>query len=89
MESLTLARGALESMLAHARETHPEECCGAVLVEGGRDVVRRFTNIQGRLHREDPATQPRDARTTGEARAFRWDEVARDFVELTIELTPP
>ena len=30
-----------------------------------------------------------DARTTGEARAFRWDEVARDFVELTIELTPP
>ena len=63
MESLTLARGALESMLAHARETHPEECCGAVLVEGGRDVVRRFTNIQGRLHREDPATQPRDART--------------------------
>ena len=155
MESLTLARGALESMLAHARETHPEECCGAVLVEGGRDVVRRFTNIQGRLHREDLASKPRDARTayapepreifaairddeapgaslkavyhshavhgayfsgeyraramfgddpaypevayivvsdartTGEVRAFRWDEVARDFVELTIELTPP
>ena len=41
-------------MLAHARETHPEECCGAVRRAGGRDVVRRFTNVQGRLHRERP-----------------------------------
>ncbi|HYV56073.1 MAG TPA: Mov34/MPN/PAD-1 family protein, partial [Candidatus Nitrosopolaris sp.] len=63
MKSLRLAHEALEEMLEHAREAHPEECCGAVLVEGGRDVVRRFTNVQGRLHREDPAANPRDART--------------------------
>ena len=63
MESLRLAHAALEDMLAHAREAHPEECCGAVLVEDGHDVVRRFTNVQGRLHREDPVTHPRDART--------------------------
>jgi proteasome lid subunit RPN8/RPN11 len=154
MESLRLAHAALEDMLAHAREAHPEECCGAVLVEGGRDVVRRFTNVQARLHREDAVTHPRDARTAytpeprelfaalrdaeapgaslkafyhshavrgayfsgedraramfddepaypevayivvsdartrGEARAFRWDEAAGDFVELTIESTP-
>ena len=27
-----------------------------------------------------------DSRTPGEARAFRWDETARDFVELPVEL---
>jgi proteasome lid subunit RPN8/RPN11 len=152
MPSLRLARAALDEMLAHARATHPEECCGAVLEVAGRDVVRRFTNVQGRLHREDPAAHPRDAltaytpdprelfaalrdseapgatlkvfyhshtrvgayfsgedraramfgddpaypdvtyvvlsdsRVEGEARAFRWQETARDFVELAIEL---
>ena len=63
MESLRLERAALEAMLAHARETHPEECCGAVLELDGRDLVRRFTNIQGRLHRTDPEANPRDAIT--------------------------
>jgi len=129
MECLRLARAALDEMLAHARAAHPEECCGAVLELGGRDVVRRFTNIQARLHREDPASHPRDAetayapepkelfaalregeapgarmfgdepaypevtyvvvsdsRTPGEVRAFRWDEGARDFVEVPIEV---
>jgi proteasome lid subunit RPN8/RPN11 len=152
MDPLTLARVALDEMLAHARATHPEECCGAVLEVGGRDVVRRFTNVQSRLHREDPQANPRDAvtaytpepkelfavlregdapgarvkvfyhshtrvgayfsgedraramfgdepaypevtyvvvsdsRTPGEARAFRWDERSRDFVEVPIEV---
>ena len=152
MGPLRLARTTLEEMLTHARATHPEECCGAVLEIDGRDVVRRFTNIQGRLHREDPAAHPRDAetayapeprelfaalregeapgarvkafyhshtrvgayfsgedraramfgdepaypevayvvvsdsRTPGEARAFRWSERARDFVEVPIEV---
>ena len=63
MEPLKLAPDALEAMLAHARATYPEECCGAMLEIGGRDVVRRFTNIQGRLHREDPRANPRDAVT--------------------------
>jgi proteasome lid subunit RPN8/RPN11 len=149
-----LARAALAEMLAHARETHPDECCGAVLEVGGRDVVRRLTNVQGRLHREDPIATPRgpetaytpeprefyavleeseqpgarlkvfyhshtrvgayfsgedraramfgddpaypdvvyvvvsDSRTPGEARAFRWDEARRDFVEEPLEIGP-
>ena len=152
MEQLTLARGALEDIFAHARATAPEECCGAVIEAGGRDEVRRFTNLQGKLHREKPAEYPRDAtaaytpetkeqfaaqragdapgarlkvfyhshtrvgsyfsgedraramcdddpaypdvaylvvsdaRTPGEARAFRWDEAAHDFVEVPVEL---
>ena len=63
MEPLKLAPDALEEVLAHARSTHPEECCGAVLEIDGRDVVRRFTNIQAKLHRDDPAANPRDAVT--------------------------
>jgi len=151
-DSLRLARSALFDVLGHARATHPAECCGAVLEVGGRDVVRRFSNIQDRLHREDPASYPRDAetaytpdpkelfaalregdapgarvkvfyhshtrvgsyfsgedraramfgdepaypevtyvvvsdsRTPGEARAFRWDEGRRDFVEIPVEI---
>ena len=63
MDGLRLERAALEAILAHARATHPEECCGAVVEASGRDVVRHFTNVQGRLHREDPAANPRDAET--------------------------
>ena len=28
-----------------------------------------------------------DSRTPGEARAFRWDDGARDFVEVRVEVT--
>jgi proteasome lid subunit RPN8/RPN11 len=61
--SLRLERAALDAVLAHARATHPAECCGAVLEVGGRDRVRRFTNVQDRLHREDPIAHPRGAET--------------------------
>ena len=63
MQALTLERAALDEMLAHARATHPEECCGAVVDHGGRDTVRRFTNIQNHLHADDPAAFPRGAET--------------------------
>ncbi len=152
MDTLTIDRAALDTMHAHARAAHPDECCGAVVECGGRDVVHRFTNIQSRLHAENATEHPRDAktaytpepkelfaairageqpgcrlkvfyhshavrgsyfsgedraramfgddpaypdvvyvvvsdaRTAGEARAFRWDEPSRDFVELAIEV---
>jgi [CysO sulfur-carrier protein]-S-L-cysteine hydrolase len=152
MQSLTLERAALDDILAHARATHPKECCGAVLAQGGRDTVRRFTNVQDELHRQDPTAHPRgaetayapeprelyavlrdgeapgaslkafyhshtrvgayfsgedkaramfgddpaypdvtylvvsDSRTPGEARAFRWSDDARDFVEVAVEV---
>jgi proteasome lid subunit RPN8/RPN11 len=63
MEGLTLERRSIDDMLAHAREAHPEECCGAIVIENGRDRVVRFTNIQNRLHQENPAENPRDAKT--------------------------
>lgn len=151
MEPLRLQAAALDEIFAHARATHPEECCGAVLSRDGHDTVVRFTNIQGRLHRENPKENPRDAttayrpedrellavleaadapgarlavfyhshtrvgayfsgedraramwdqdpmypdvtyvvvsdsRSPGEARAFRWDDGPRDFVEVPLE----
>lgn len=41
----------------------PEECCGAVLARNDREWVHAITNIQNRLHAENPAEHPRDART--------------------------
>ena len=61
MHSLTLDRAALDEMLAHAREAHPEECCGAVITRDDRDHVLRFTNIQNRLHAQSPEEYPRTA----------------------------
>lgn len=63
MESLVLERAALDAMLAHARATHPDECCGAIVARDGHDVVRRFANVQNRLHADDPAANPRGAET--------------------------
>ena len=151
-DGMTLARTTLDDILAHARATHPEECCGVVIAKDGREIVRRFVNVQTELHRRDPASYPRDgraaytpapaehlaaereadapgvrlaviyhshtvrgsyfsgedraramfgdepaypdvvyvvvsdARTPGEARAFRWDEARRDFVEVPLDV---
>jgi proteasome lid subunit RPN8/RPN11 len=155
MTVLSLRRAALEEMLRHAREAHPDECCGAVVTREGRDEVWRLRNAQDELHAQDPGRHPRTARTAyalgredvervdaatladaeigglkaiyhshskngayfsgedraqamfgdeptypgiaylvvsdarepGEARAFRWSETDRDFVEIPIELT--
>lgn len=61
METLTLDRAALDDMFAHARAELPDECCGAVVTQNGKDRVLRFTNIQNRLHEENPAENPRTA----------------------------
>jgi proteasome lid subunit RPN8/RPN11 len=154
MQPLTIERGVLDAMLAHARETHPEECCGALVRRAGKTEVWRLENVQNELHRRDPAANPRtaatayalgakdlervdaasagdpaigtlaaiyhshtkvgayfsgedraramfvdeplypdiawvvvsDSRETGEARAFRWDEARRDFVEVSLDV---
>jgi len=63
MQPLTIDRAALDAMLAHARETHPEECCGALVRRAGRIDVWRLQNVQNELHRRDPAGNPRTAVT--------------------------
>ena len=61
--ALRLSKEALAEIEHHAVETYPEECCGAVLSVDGVDSVRRIRNVQNRIHAEDPARNPRDART--------------------------
>ena len=63
MQPLTIERDALEAMLAHARETHPDECCGALVRRAGKTDVWRLENVQNELHRRDPAANPRTAAT--------------------------
>ncbi|MEA2625988.1 MAG: [CysO sulfur-carrier protein]-S-L-cysteine hydrolase [Candidatus Binatota bacterium] len=60
---LGLRRSTIDEIDRHARETYPDECCGAVVTAGDEESVRRITNVQGRLHAEDPQAHPRDART--------------------------
>ena len=60
---LRLTRQVVEEMTRHALESFPEECCGVILTGEEGDTLRRCSNIQNRLHAEDPVTHPRDART--------------------------
>lgn len=68
--ALTLTQEAWEGISHHAIEAFPEECCGVILDHGGRDEVRRLTNIQNQLHAVDPKNYPRDA-TIAYATDFR------------------
>jgi proteasome lid subunit RPN8/RPN11 len=54
---------ALADVYAHAREAHPEECCGFLIGsrDGVIDEVRRCENAQNKLHQQDPMRVPRDA----------------------------
>ena len=63
MEPLRIEGRALEEILAHARETDPDECVGVVVARTGRDEVWRMRNVQNELHARDPQTHPRTART--------------------------
>jgi len=153
MQPLRIGREVLDAVLAHARETHPDECCGALVRKAGRLEAWRLQNVQNELHRRDPAANPRtavtayalgvadverldgaragdpavgtleaiyhshtkvgayfsgedraramfgdeplypeiawlvvsDSRETGEARAFRWDDEQRDFLEVAVD----
>jgi proteasome lid subunit RPN8/RPN11 len=63
---LRLDAALMGEVMAHARESYPEECVGFFLGARGSDApdeVRRCENIQNRLHAGDPAAFPRTART--------------------------
>lgn len=61
----------LADLHEHARETHPEECCGLVLGRktGALERVVRCRNEMTRLQRQDPEHYPRDGR-----QAFHMNE---------------
>jgi len=61
----------LNALCEHARETHPEECCGLVVGDapGTFDEALRCRNEMTRLHLRDPQAYPRDGR-----QAFHMNE---------------
>ena len=63
MQPLKIGRVVLDAVLAHARETHPEECCGALVRKQETLEAWRLQNVQNELHRRDPAGNPRTAVT--------------------------
>ena len=54
----------LAELRAHALETYPDECCGAIVTDanGGREVIR-MRNVQNEMRAQDPERFPRPART--------------------------
>ncbi|MFQ6041260.1 MAG: Mov34/MPN/PAD-1 family protein [Candidatus Poribacteria bacterium] len=59
---LKLSAKAFYEICEHAKRTYPEECCGIILSKDGLDMVRPCTNIQNRLHAQEPNLYPQTAR---------------------------
>jgi len=76
--TLGIQAAAMEAMRAHAESGYPEEVCGAVFATPDGQQVRRLTNVQNRLHAEDPVANPRDARTAYHMDARELLDVHRD-----------
>jgi len=68
---VTLSARLLNALCEHARETHPEECCGLLVGDapGVFAWARRCRNEMTRLHRRDPEAHPRDG-----TQAFQMNE---------------
>ncbi len=73
----------------HAREAHPEECCGLVL--GDRPGVfreaHRCRNELTRLHQQDPRRYPRDGRHGFHMAEVDYLRVQKDAEERSLLVT--
>ena len=63
MNSVIISRAAMDAITAQAEREFPYECCGFIIGDDGSFEVRPITNIQDRMHAQDAAAYPRDART--------------------------
>jgi proteasome lid subunit RPN8/RPN11 len=71
LSPVILSARVLNAMCEHARETHPEECCGLLVgpAAGCFEAAQRCRNEMTRLHRLDPVAYPRCGKT-----AFHMNE---------------
>jgi proteasome lid subunit RPN8/RPN11 len=65
MKTVSIRRASMDAIVAQAEREFPFECCGLIMGDSENSVeeVRPVANIQNRMHAEDPAAFPRDART--------------------------
>jgi proteasome lid subunit RPN8/RPN11 len=61
-EKMKLNRTIIEKIYNHALQEYPYECCGVITGSDDTMTVHKCENIQERLHAEDPARYPADAR---------------------------
>lgn len=52
----------MDAIVAQAEREFPFECCGFIIGDDSAEEVRPVANIQNRMHAEDAAAFPRDAR---------------------------
>lgn len=64
MKAASIRRASMEAIVAQAERKFPFECCGFIIGDNENSVeeVRPVANIQNRMHAEDAAAFPRDAR---------------------------
>ena len=63
---IPISKNMLADIRKHALEEYPFECCGIVIGKAesdSEDVLFRCRNVQNLLHKNDPKTFQRDART--------------------------
>jgi proteasome lid subunit RPN8/RPN11 len=72
---MKLNKETIEKIKQHALQEYPEECCGIVTADKSKQSVHLCKNIQNRLHKEDPAGYPRDARTAYMIERDEFDKV--------------
>ena len=66
MSSNHISKNNLEGIHKHALKEYPFECCGIIAGSTDtkdKDILFRCTNIQNKLHKMDPKTYSRDAKT--------------------------
>jgi [CysO sulfur-carrier protein]-S-L-cysteine hydrolase len=63
MKAVSMRRASMDAIVAQAEREFPFECCGFIIGDDSVEEVRPVANIQDRMHAEDPAAFPRDART--------------------------
>jgi len=63
MKAASIRRTSMDAIVAQAEREFPFECCGFIIGDDSVEEVRPVANIQNRMHAEDPAAYPRDART--------------------------
>jgi proteasome lid subunit RPN8/RPN11 len=60
---MKLNKDVIDKIYEHALKEYPDECCGIITGNDHKQTVHICENIQNRMHAEDPARFPRDART--------------------------
>ncbi len=63
MKAASIRRASMDAIVAQAEREFPFECCGFIIADDSVEEVRPVANIQNRMHAEDAAAFPRDART--------------------------